>query len=193
MERQLRLFIALELSAQIHQTLSELIDTLKPFANSNVKWVDPVQIHLTLKFLGDTPVARVPQIKQNLESIGQRQASFVLEAGKTGVFPNLNRPRVLWVGVSNPPELFHLQQSIDESLIPLGFQKENRQFSAHLTLGRVNDQADVESVKTIVKKLQFYALESFGSVKISKFTLFQSTLTPNGPIYTPLARFQMQK
>jgi 2'-5' RNA ligase len=193
MENRLRLFIALELSEQIHQNLADLISDLKKGFGSEIKWVDPQQVHLTLKFIGEVPSASVHPIKQVLDEVTQENPSFVIEASGTGVFPNTSRPRVLWVGLSHPSELPQLQIKIEEALIPLKIPKENRPFSAHLTFGRVNDSTNAETVKSIVKQLMANSQKSFGSVKIEKVTLFQSTLTPKGPIYTPLARFPLKK
>lgn len=192
MNNNLRLFIAVELSAQIQQNLATLSETLKKDLGSEVKWVEPHQIHLTLKFLGDTPSTLLPRLKQTLNLSARNQSGFQLEARGTGVFPNVRQPRVLWAGISLPAELVVLQKEIDKQLVPLGYPSDKHPFSPHLTLGRISENANSEAVKLLLKRLQDSSTGTFGSVSIRKVTLFQSTLTPKGPIYTPLERFSLQ-
>lgn len=192
MDKPLRLFIAIELSVQIQQALTELIEQLKQKSGHLVKWVQPQQLHLTLKFLGDTPQGMLPRLNAQLGTVAAGTVGFELTAKSCGVFPTPNRARVLWAGISCPPELTQLQKEIDAQLLGLGFAMEGRAFSPHLTLGRVSDSAEGQKVKAVVQELLNHAEDDFGSVAIQKFTLFQSTLTPAGPIYTPLQRYALQ-
>jgi len=189
MNNPLRLFIAVELSKQIQQALSDLMRQISPLADRSVRWVAQDHLHLTLKFLGDTPTALLPGVNTVLATVASNNYGFELSAQGCGVFPNPTRPRVLWAGVTCPPELSELQKSVEMQLLPLGFKPEDRPFSPHLTLGRVSESADAEKMKIVVKALQEHQKSEFGSVYIQKFTLFQSTLTPKGPLYTPLQRF----
>ncbi|MEA5078888.1 MAG: RNA 2',3'-cyclic phosphodiesterase [Anaerolineaceae bacterium] len=189
MNNPLRLFIAIELSIQIQQALVDLIHQISPLADRSVRWVTQDHLHLTLKFLGDTPTTLLPGLNTVLAAVANAQRGFELSAQGCGVFPNPNRPRVLWAGVTCPPELSNLQKSLEMQLMPLGYKPEDRPFSPHLTLGRVSDSADAEKMRIVVKALQEHQKSEFGSVNIQKFTLFQSTLTPKGPLYTPLKRF----
>lgn len=191
MNKFLRLFIAVELSSQMQQALAELIQQLSPLANRSVRWVEPNHLHLTLKFLGDTPSALLPRLNAVLTTVANANCSFELSAQGSGVFPNPNRPRVLWAGISCPPELNMLQKSLETHMLPLGFKAEERPFSPHLTLGRVSESANAEDIKRVVKALQEHQKSEYGSVSVQKFTLFQSTLTPKGPLYISLHRFSL--
>lgn len=191
MDKPLRLFIAIELSRQIQQALSELIIQLSPLADRTVKWMQPDHIHLTLVFLGDTPPAQLAKLSTVLSSVAGLHPSFELSAQGCGVFPNPNRPRVLWAGITCPPDLIRIQKDMEAQLSPLGVRAEDRPFSPHLTLGRVNDAANLETLKSVVQSLQKQEKSVFGNVTVKKFTLFQSTLTPQGPIYTPIQRFSL--
>ncbi len=191
MNKPLRLFIAIELSQQIQQSLTDLIQQLSTLSGQTVKWVEPNHLHLTLNFLGDTSPNQLPKLTASLTSVASTHTGFELSARGCGVFPNLNRPRVLWAGLSNPAELSQLQKDLEFQLMHLGFKGEGRPFSPHLTLGRVSDSANPETLKRVLLALQVQQKSDFGDVSVQKFTLFQSTLTPQGPIYTPLQRFSL--
>jgi 2'-5' RNA ligase len=192
MQNSLRLFIALELSQDIHDQLSRLIQDLKKCAPlSSVKWVKSENIHLTVKFLGETPQAKIPQLQQTLTKCCQNEEVFQLVVKGTGVFPSKKQPRLLWVGVEAGNHLIHLVNSIESGLIPIGFQKEERPFSPHLTLARINSPADPAAMNTSLEKLYSVREREFGRVIVRRVTLFQSTLSSDGPTYTPLARVQL--
>ena len=193
MPKSLRLFIAIEIPHTIRQSLSDLISEVRAGSDSHIKWVKPENIHLTLKFLGDTPQEKVPLIVKGIENVAVSLTQFSLKAQGTGVFPSTKQPRVLWAGVTALPEMERLYHLIDEKLIPLGFLGEKRGFSPHLTLGRVAETADSNVIQTVVKRLLQSQQKEFGSADIDHVTLFQSTLAQGGSIYTPLMRIDLQK
>jgi 2'-5' RNA ligase len=139
---QVRSFIAIELPDELKLELSQLVAKLKSGEQSWVKWVDPYNIHLTLKFLGNVAVDMLDDITGALEKAAQGRAPFHLEVKELGVFPNLRRVQVAWVGISGEVDkLAQLQQHIESNLAPLGFAPESRPFVPHLTLARLRDQA----------------------------------------------------
>lgn len=191
MNKPLRLFIAIELPSQMQGSLAEFIQQLSPLSGHAVKWVEPNHMHLTLNFLGDTSPNLLPKLTAALTSVGGVHPGFELVAQGCGIFPNSSRPRVLWAGITCPTELSQLQKALEVALSPLGFKGEDRPYSPHLTLGRVNDSANPEPLSKIVQTFQTQQRRNFGNVRVQNFTLFQSTLTPQGPIYTPLQRVSL--
>jgi len=184
----MRLFIAIELSAQIREALGQAQSHLK-YAGADVKWVEKDNIHLTLKFLGEVPEEKLERIKNSLDEIGKSSKPFEISIKDIGAFPNTSSPRVIWVGLDKgTAESNTLAGNIDEAMSKLGFQKESRPFTAHLTIGRVRSAKNREALKEKLHSCQFPVVSS---QLISSIALFKSALTPKGPIYTKLheARF----
>lgn len=178
----MRTFIALELSAEIREELSRLHGEFKK-TDADVKWVKPENIHLTLKFLGNVDEAKIEKIKNALGEISGREKPFEISLSGLGAFPNLNYPRVVWVGIDKgSSEAEKIAGLIADSMEKLGFPKEERPFSAHLTLGRVKSGRNKAGLKEKISSLSVQPK----SCAVNHITLFQSTLTPAGPIYTPL-------
>lgn len=178
----MRAFIALELAGEIKKELSRLEGELRN-TGAGVKWVTPENIHLTLKFLGDIEEERTEGIKKSLDGISSEEKSFEVNLFKLGAFPALDNPRVVWVGIDKGcAEVEKIAKRIEEDLEKLGFPKEERPFSAHLTLGRIKSPKN-KSVLT-EKLLTLEVLPKSCTVK--SINLFKSTLTPEGPIYETL-------
>lgn len=186
----LRLFIALELTPEVKLSLARLQDDLKrQLPPKVVRWTNPEGIHLTLKFLGDTPADKVDAVGQAMAQAAAGFAPFSFTVAGFGCFPNAHRANVLWVGAPEVPKaLAGLQRAVDLRLHALGYAKETRPFSPHLTLGRVNKAittAERQKLAEVIAKAQVGAL---GVVPVHEVILFQSDLKPTGPVYTPLAR-----
>lgn len=179
----MRLFIAIELSEEIRETLAQAQSHLK-YAGGDVKWVERDNIHLTLKFLGETPEEKLERIKNALDEIGKLFKPFEISLKDIGAFPNTNYPRVIWIGLDKGAEESKmLAGRIDEAMSGIGFQKESRPYAAHLTIGRVRSLKNNEALK---EKITGYGLRVTGYETISHITLFKSALAPKGPIYTKL-------
>jgi 2'-5' RNA ligase len=139
MNRVLRLFIAISLPVEIQCSLNQVSSDLRfRLKNAPVRWVRPDNIHLTLKFLGDVHQANLDAIQQALEVEAQKARTFEITIGGLGVFPNQYNPRVIVIKVQVPPGLIALQRGIESQTDRLGYPHENRPFSPHLTLGRVD-------------------------------------------------------
>ena len=193
-----RLFIALELPSHLRRRLEQVIDELRRCDDRAVKWVAPDNMHLTLKFLGETPVEQIEEIKSAVGKVMTHDSAgaFKLQSTALGAFPNLNRPRVFWAScVSDAGDLRRLERlagAIDDSLGELGFDKEERAFKAHLTLGRVRRPrpgAKAPDLGALIERLKNYKYESL-DFEINKLSLFESQLTREGPIYTALESWE---
>jgi 2'-5' RNA ligase len=186
--KQIRAFIAIELPDQVKCDLSKLLDRIRPGQERAVKWVDPDSIHLTLKFLGNIPAEKVTDITRAIGEAAAEVVPFTLRLQGLGAFPNLRYPRVVWVGVGGDVGLIvHLKRRIDQALIHLGFPTEDREFSPHLTLGRVRDQTTNQERRSLGESIRSIQLESSPPFLVDKVCLMRSTLTSAGAIYDRLS------
>jgi len=176
----MRSFIAIELTEEIKDKLSKIQDELKK-SNADVKWVDPKNIHLTLKFLGDVEEKRLEDIKRILKRISEKYKEFSIELHQIGAFPKISSPRVIWIGIEKGKlELSQFFLELEDELKNIGFKKEEREFSAHITIGRV--RSGLNRIKLIEEIKKISSAPKLNS-SVNKITLFKSTLTPKGPIY----------
>lgn len=189
----LRLFIAIPLPEPLLRQLAQVQRTLeKEMPAGSVRWVNPAGIHLTLKFLGDTPEGKIPAIQDVLTAVARRAVPCTFTVGDLGCFPNLRRPRVIWVGVQEPGgQLQALQEAVERAMVPLGYPREGRGFSPHLTLGRVKDSVPSRDVARIGEIVGATGLGTLGEVRADSFALIRSILKPTGAEYTPLAEFRL--
>lgn len=178
----MRLFIALPLEKSVKDELDKLIATLKR-QGGPVKWVKAENIHLTLRFLGETNDNLVSDIKHHIDEVVNTHRKVQTSINNLGGFPNLNRPRVIWVGIEqNLDALRKMANDIEHRMRSLGFEKETKPFKAHLTLGRVRDPKGLDNLTNFMKD---YRLEEM-PLLFDRIVLFKSTLTPQGPIYERL-------
>jgi len=184
-----RCFICVEVVNQINiRKIETILDNLSTF--KGIRPVKRNQLHLTLKFLGEIAEKRVTEIEKVLNSI--KLPSFVLELSNIGFFPNERRPRVIWIGLSQGKgQLTTLAQEIDERLSIIGFSREKRKFSPHLTVGRIKKLYPDEQQKVVSYAHSIGSLEGEKEV-IKSFILKKSTLTPQGAIYENLAEFWLK-
>ena len=184
----LRTFIAIELDEPLRIALRSVQEKLKRQAPpGSVKWVGTDGIHLTLKFLGDTPQGRVPEIEAALQvaCAGLRPFEFSVEG--RGCFPDFRRPRVIWVAVREKSgTLTRLQAAVERTVAPLGWPTEGRTFSPHLTLGRVAKGADDRTVGAVGQAVEKSVVELIGLQPVTAVSLVQSDLRPAGAVYSRL-------
>lgn len=187
MAELIRSFIAIELPAAVKQELTTLEDILKKRCPQVVRWVDPQNIHVTLKFLGDVDSDRVDEINMAIDEATQGMSPFHLELKDLGVFPNLNRVNIIWVDAKGDVDkLTYLQKQIESNTEQLGFAREDRDFTPHLTLGRVRDYASPDDRKKIGQVLSQTAFASAQVITVNCVNLMKSQLTNTGAIYTRL-------
>lgn len=181
----LRLFIAFELPESVRRELGRAGDELRD-CGARVSWVKPANMHLTLRFLGDTESRLVDVLTSGLQTIEGRATTARLN--RLGAFPNLKRPRVVWAGIDgNLEPIFDLSRDVEMMVQRLGFGPDARQFKPHLTIGRIRDPRHSGDLTDAVASC---ALEPI-QFSLDKLILFQSTLTPQGPIYKRLAELSL--
>ena len=201
----LRLFVAFALPSDVARRLRRIIAELRPHSQlgggrNSVKWVDADKIHLTIKFLGATPPEKIDSIvsavggaidsaiNQALQNDETKDKPMIYSIESVGAFPNVKRPRVLWVNLDGDSQrLRNFVSNIEEALERIGFPKEKHSFKPHLTLGRVREREDVSALAKILESYKFETIP----VTLDRVVLFKSDLRPTGPIYTPLNEWKV--
>ena len=181
----IRGFIAIDIPSnpKIQNIENEILKT-----KANVKLVELKNIHITLKFLGDTDETLIDEIETIMNQAIQGIQPFTLTLQHTGVFPNINYVKVVWIGIYDNGSLATITGRLEEHLEHLGFPREKRGFSPHLTIGRVKTADHKEQ---LLQTIQKYAEEEFGAFTVDKVTLKKSELTPQGPIYTTVREVKL--
>lgn len=188
-----RLFIAFDLAIPVVERLSVFQEDFQALRAEHdgvrVRWTNPENIHLTMKFLGDTEDALVPMLRETLSELVTPLFPFEVEANGVGFFPSPKKPRVIWSGFDpqSAEVLSLLQQALERDLEELGFEKENRPFRPHVTLGRVKSRNKPDFTE-FSDKLEG---RSFGKSYIKDVILYESTLGSDGPTYTVIDRFAL--
>ena len=188
----MRVFIAIDIGEEIRTALRDLQQQLQSKVDvkkSDVKWVQPKNIHLTLKFLGEIKDENVVEVCNITQDVASRHKGFELDVESVGCFGGRSA-RVVWVGVSQgSDDLFRLQEDLDQQLASAGWPQETRKFTGHLTLCRVrNPKAGVKLAQTSEAYRDF----KLGTMSADSVTVYQSQLTPTGPIYTVLGDYKLQ-
>lgn len=175
----IRAFIAVEIPPAVKAALGSLTKDLEGrVPRGAVRWVRPGQMHLTLRFLGDTDTLKLPAVQAAMDAVGAANGPFEMRLQGIGCFPNMRRPRVIWVGLAGQEErLLALVAGLERRLAPLGWEPEGKPFRAHLTLGRVKDERAAEGV-------EWAADVSPLVVPVAVLHLIESQLRSDGPIYT---------
>ena len=191
---QVRSFIAIELPDELKLGLTQLEAQLKMSKQPWVKWVDPYSIHLTLKFLGSIAVDRISEITRAMEEAIQGIPPFHLEVKDLGVFPNLRRVQVAWVGISGEVDkLSQLQQHLESNLARLGFAPESRPFTPHLTLARLRNRASPDERQSFGQLIANTRFETTYTIKVDAISLMRSQLTREGAIYNQISLVKLKK
>lgn len=181
MER-LRVFIAIQLPDAVRAQVARLQEKLKE-ADADVKWVEPQNIHLTLKFMGEVDPDKIETLYGGLsEAIGE-QGKFPISLAGIGAFPSMRRVQVVWIGVfSGAEEASGLAERVEASLVKRGFEAEKKKFVPHLTIGRVRSFRNTNQLVKLIEEIPF----SSDEFPASAVTVVKSELTPQGPVYTHL-------
>lgn len=185
----LRTFIAIELEEPLRVAIAAVQSKFKRQAPmGSVKWVAPDGIHLTLKFLGDTPASRVAEVAAALAQATEGIPPFEFTVEGRGCFPSFRRPRVIWVAVrTQGPWLARLAAAVEREVAPLGWPTEERSFSPHLTLGRISRSATPQVEAAVGQMVEKAVVEQIGMQRVTAVSLIKSDLRPTGAVYTPLA------
>jgi 2'-5' RNA ligase len=181
MKKTFRTFVAVEISGPIRAQAGELIAALGG-TTADVKWVEPHNLHLTLKFLGEVHEREITQVCRTVARGAAQVDAFELEVRGAGAFPTAARPRTVWLGATVGAEsMIVLHDRVEAALAELGYREEHRRFQTHLTIGRVRGSGPsiAELGQLLVEQADFEA----GCMTVEKATVFCSTLTADGPIY----------
>ncbi len=189
----LRTFIAVELDAGVRRELDALQARLRAVVPpGTVRWVAVSNMHVTLKFLGDTRPHQLHPIVDVLTQVGQTQEPFNVEVGGRGCFPNFRKPNVIWTGLHDRGEqLARLADAIEQAVVPLGWAPEDRPFRPHLTLGRVNQRVDARQRAELGRAVEMLEVGTLGTIQVNRVHFIRSDLQRDGPQYTVLARIPL--
>jgi 2'-5' RNA ligase len=187
----MRCFIGIEIEDAVRQELTEVQTAIKRTVNcqdSDLKWVKPDLIHVTLKFLGDVPDNEAVAVCQATEEAAKRHAPFDLSVEKVGHFGGRSA-RTLWAGTGEgSTPLAALHQDLEQALEQIGWPPETRRFSSHLTLCRVRNPG---TGYDLVPAYQPWEGHIFGDTRIDALTVYHSELTPRGPIYSAMGTYSL--
>jgi 2'-5' RNA ligase len=188
----IRAFVGLRLSDEVELAVADFIESLQlsSSANGAIRWVGRVNLHLTLRFLGDRVAAStLARLDRGLVRISAATAQFTIGVRGTGAFPNLTRPRVLWVGLESS-ELIELAARIERAAIESGLAPERRAYSPHLTIGRAREFDGWNEVQRV---LDAASQREFGPSSVQAMMLYRSMLAPGGASYKELARYSFDR
>lgn len=177
-----RLFIGFPVVCQ-QAKLQKVFTEIKKAAEAqkiHAKWISIENFHLTLKFLGVVAEEKMTNIEQALFSIVPHHSVFNFEIRGVGAFPNLKRPRVLWMGAKCKKEILSLQNDVEKAMVNLGFKADLREYAPHITIGRLKKIHSIEKIFSPFEKT------FLGTTKIRSVILYESRLGKDGSIYTPL-------
>jgi len=183
----MRLFTGLEIPYEVARRLEELIERLR--LTAALKWSPPANLHITTKFIGEWPEARLGELKAALGALPGR-GLIEVQVRKLGFFPNSRAPRVFWVGVEGGGELATLANETERALASLGVQPEQRGFSPHLTLSRIKEPVRLERLHEEIGRLPSL---DFGSFVADRFHLYHSRPGRAGSVYTKISDFPFNK
>jgi 2'-5' RNA ligase len=179
----MRTFLAVELSKDVAKELKKVQETLRGEIEG-VRWVQPGGIHLTLKFLGEVKPDHIEEIVRKAEEAVNGMGPFTIQIRGGGGFPNAQNPRVIWIGVEDQDgQLRELQTRIEREMEKIGFTREVRDYTPHLTLGRLRTGKRKGAIVQALKDIEHSEL---GTMGVEELILFQSELKPTGAEYTKL-------
>jgi RNA 2',3'-cyclic 3'-phosphodiesterase len=184
---KIRTFIAVDVPSEIKDKIYDIVEELKK-VGVGVKWEEKEKFHITLKFLGDVNEEAIDSIYRVLSDALKGFGKFSVNYRGIGCFPDVKRPRVIWVGcVDNSGKLFELQKIVEERLSELGFEKEEREFHPHITLGRVKNLKNVERLINKIESINFETEPA----EIAEVLIMKSDLKPSGSVYTILKKIKL--
>ncbi len=185
----MRSFIAIELPDAIRAALADLQQELKE-CGADVRWVDPANIHLTLKFFGSIKEETAEEIIRLMQRTCHNHEPFNLEIKGLGMFPGSRSPRVLWVGIDSNGALADLHKELENKMSSLGFESDKRKFTPHLTLGRFRS---LKGKECLLEKIRLREKDSLGPMHVESLSLLKSELNTAGARYTKTGGVSLDK
>ena len=186
--KRVRLFVALDLSPEIREALRNPVEELKPLAKS-ARWTRPEGMHVTLKFIGNVDAGKLAPVREALTGV-RSEAPVEMRVRGMGFFPDARRPRVLWCGIEASANLAPLAAAAERALESLGIPPEERKFTPHLTLARVNDSRRLAG---LIRAVESMRSREFGSARATEFHLFESVTRPSGAEYRKVESYPFVK
>lgn len=187
--KTVRAFIAIEMPHTVMEVLERSRRVLQ-HAGISLRWVRPENVHLTLRFLGDISTDAINEVRNALEKTGSCCSPFSLQVKGGGVFPGPARPRVVWLGIEGDVGgLKNVYKNLTGFLVMHGFPAEKRPFRGHLTIGRVKGRLETGR---LLSALELLMPEESPPFTADRLCLFKSDLTPQGAVYSALARVRLQ-
>lgn len=193
MNELIRTFIAIELNDNLHRALATVQEQLKrDRAARLIRWVVPANIHITLKFLGDVDAIQMPALRNSIAEACKDIPAFSLSIDGLGAFPTTRRPNNIWVGATGQIDVAaRLAQKIDDACAAFGFEREDRPFTAHLTLGRVKKDVPTSERASIGAMIDAAKIGTLGELIVGHVSVMKSELKPGGSVYTRLSMIQL--
>ena len=186
----MRVFLAFDVNKGIREKAEDIIKILKR-AGGSVRWVKPENMHFTIKFFGEISSEDVENIDSVLSKHVKSFKSFTIKISGIDTFPSLPKnPRVVWAGIENFEELKNIHETLIDDFQKIGFPEEHRDFKPHLTIGRVKNTNGISGLKKAIEKNREHY---FGEIEVKELVLYKSELTPNGPIYSALKKYILEK
>jgi 2'-5' RNA ligase len=184
-----RTFIAIKIHPG--KEMRNILDYFKQqLSGEKIKWVDPENMHITISFLGDTDEKMIGSISDIIKQTAMDHPPFELVFSGAGVFKNLRDPRVLWIGTEINPVLQNMKISLENELSGFGFEKENREFRPHLTLGRIKW---IKNTAILEEAIQQYKDQEIQREYINELIYYESILKPEGPVYLTILNVPLIK
>ena len=186
----MRLFISLNLPKKERQRIYRAARVLRD-EDLPVRWIDPQNFHVTLKFLGEVRPDRIPDVEAAVEQVASTTTAFTVNLSGFGAFPTIRRPQVLWLGVEASPELRCLKQDLEWALADVGFEAETRAFHPHLTLGRAEASDGAGAFRGLDELVADMAFK--GELKVHTMDVMRSQLSKSGPRYSGISSAKLAR
>ncbi|MFN8254808.1 MAG: RNA 2',3'-cyclic phosphodiesterase [Bacteroidales bacterium] len=184
-----RLFIGIKIIPSL-KFINLFKDLRQLFPGSGIKWVSPDNIHLTLKFLGQTEISKIEEIEDIIRNTIETLLPFELVIKNIGYFPGNKKINVIWLGTDKNETIFKLADLLEEKLFKAGFKKDEHSFNPHITLARIKPGENAEKLTDFIHKHKVVCIQtSF----VKEIILFESNLTQKGPVYIPVMVFSLKK
>ena len=182
-----RIFLAIKIPPT--EKFNTLYQNLRfDLKNEKIKWVDSNNLHLTLKFFGETEEVKIEEISLFIDNIVSNTASFSFEISKLGIFGSNYQPKIIWLGINNNKALINLASTLLNNLKAIGFERDRQNFVPHLTLGRINYLTDKERFNKIIKKNNISEIQT---INVNEIFLFESILRKEGPPYNVIGSYKL--
>jgi 2'-5' RNA ligase len=181
--RAIRAFVAVLIDDDLRNNISRVQNEVRKLA-PDVKWVAPENLHVTLKFLGNVTEEALPKVFAAVEKAAQSIPAFDLSVTGLGAFPSPQRARVVWVGIEKGrDELIELAEAVESELVSAGFEREEKAFKAHITIGRARMDRPLKGLAEGFARID---ASNLGSMRVSDIAVMQSDLKPGGPVYSAM-------